>query len=79
MKKLILTIAGGIGKGILKPLPLSGIVTAVKEVKESKFEMQKVLKLGVYVLVGIGLWGLILGKITINDLMQIITALGVEK
>ena len=76
MKKLLFKIAGGIGKGILKPLPLSGIVTSIKEVKEAKFELEKVLKLAVYILVGIGLWGLILGKITIADLLQVIKALG---
>ncbi|HJY63373.1 MAG TPA: hypothetical protein VJ455_04390 [Ignavibacteria bacterium] len=77
MKKILLSIIGGIGKGILKPLPLSGIVTSIKEVKQSKFEMEKVLKLAVYILVGIGLWGLILGKLTLADLLQIIKALGI--
>ena len=77
MKKILLAIVGGIGKGILKPLPLSGIVTSIKEVKQSKFEMEKVLKLAVYILVGIGLWGLILGKLTLADLLQIIKALGI--
>ena len=76
MKKLILKIGAGIGKGIVKPLPLSGIVSAVKEAKEAKWEMEKVLKLAVYVLSGIALWALILGKITIDDLLLIFKALG---
>lgn len=77
MKK-IFSIIGTIGGGLIKPLPLSGIVTSIKEVKQSKFEMEKVLKLAIYILVGIGLWGLILGKITLEDLLQIIKALGIS-
>ena len=75
MKKII-SIICTIGGGLIKPLPLSGIVTSIKEVKQSKFEMEKVLKLAVYILVGIGLWGMILGKITLVDLLQVMTALG---
>lgn len=77
MKKLLLKIGAGVGKGIVKPFPLSGVVTAVKEAKESKWEMEKVLKLAVYVLSGIALWGFMLGKIKIDDLLLILKALGV--
>lgn len=76
--KRIFSLLKVIGNGAVKPLPLSGIITAVKEVRESKFELEKVLKLAVYLLVGIALWGFITGKITIDDLIQIINALGLN-
>lgn len=72
MKKLFVKIAAGIGKGIVRPLPLSGILTTIKEVKESKWETEKVLKLAVYILIGISLWAMILGKITVDELLEII-------
>jgi len=75
MKKLI-GLVSGLGKGLVRPLPLSGVLTTIKEVKESKFALEKVLKLAAYVLVGIALWALILGKITINDVVGLINALG---
>ena len=77
MKKLLLKIGVGVGKGLIKPLPLSSVVTAVKEAKESKWEMQTTLKLAVYILSGISLWALILGKITVADLLLILKALGI--
>jgi len=76
MKKLFSLITG-LGKGLVKPLPLSGILTTIKEVKESKWEFEKVIKLASYVLVGIALWGFILGKVTIEDLLAFIKAIGV--
>ena len=79
MKKIlsvVAKVATAFGKGAIKPLPLSGIITAIKEVKESKFELEKVLKLAAYLLVGIALWGFISGKITIDDLVTFISAIG---
>jgi len=76
MKKLFSLITE-LGKGSVKPLPLSGILTTIKEVKESKWEFEKVIKLAGYVLVGIALWGFILGKITVEDLLAFIKAIGV--
>ena len=40
----------------LKPLPLSGIVKEVKELKQSKFEKEKVIKVAMY-LIGDRLYG----------------------
>jgi len=76
MKK-VFSLLTGLGKGLVKPLPLSGILTTIKEVKESKWEFEKVIKLAGYVLVGIALWGFILGKVTIEDLLAFIKAIGV--
>ena len=76
MKK-VFSLITGLGKGLVKPLPLSGILTTIKEVKESKWEFEKVIKLAGYVLVGIALWGFILGKITVEDLLAFIKAIGV--
>ena len=76
MKK-VFSLITGLGKGLVKPLPLSGILTTIKEVKESKWEFEKVIKLAGYVLVGIALWGFILGKIIIEDLLAFIKAIGV--
>ena len=76
MKK-VFSLLTGLGKGLVKPLPLSGILTTIKEVKESKWEFEKVIKLAGYVLVGIALWGFILGKITVEDLLAFIKSIGV--
>ena len=76
MKK-VFSLLTGLGKGLVKPLPLSSILTTIKEVKESKWEFEKVIKLAGYVLVGIALWGFILGKITVEDLLAFIKAIGV--
>jgi len=51
---------------VLKPLPLSGIVKEVKELKQSKFDMEKTLKLAFYLIGGIIIWGVIFGKIDIT-------------
>ena len=80
MKKVLKLVGGlfkGIGKGGVKVLPFSGIVTAYKEVRESKWEFEKVVKLASYVLVGLGLWALIIGKLTIDDLIAFIKALNI--
>ena len=50
----------------LKPLPLSGIVKEVKELKQSKFEKEKVLKVIFYLISGSIVWAVILGKIDIE-------------
>ena len=50
----------------LKPLPLSGIVKEVKELKQSKFEKEKVLKVIFYLIGGSIVWAVILGKIDID-------------
>lgn len=50
---------------VLKPLPLSGIIKEVKELKQSKFNMEKTLKLAFYLIGGIIVWGVIFGKIDI--------------
>ena len=62
MKLPIALIKSVIGSG-LKPLPLSGIVKEVKELKQSKFDKEKVLKLAFYVIGGSIVWGVLLGKI----------------
>tara|TARA_Y100000310_G_scaffold89874_1_gene86977 strand:- start:49 stop:267 length:219 start_codon:yes stop_codon:yes gene_type:complete len=56
----------------LKPLPLSGIVKEVKELKQSKFEKEKVLKIAFYLIGGIIVWGVILGKIDITTATQLL-------
>ena len=75
MKKVFKVLKSVLG-GVTKPLPLVGIVKAYKEVRESKWEFEKVIKLASYVLVGIGLWAVILGKITIDDLILFVKSLG---
>jgi len=50
----------------LKPLPLSGIVKEVKELQQSKFEKEKVLKVIFYLIGGSIVWAVILGKIDIE-------------
>ena len=47
----------------LKPIPLSGIVKEVKELKQSKFDMEKTIKVAFYVIGGCVVWGVLLGKI----------------
>ena len=56
----------------LKPLPLSGIVKEVKELKQSKFEKEKVLKIAFYLIGGSIVWGVILGKIDITTATQLL-------
>jgi len=56
----------------LKPLPLSGIVKEVKELKQSKFDKEKTLKLAFYLIGGIIVWGVILGKIDITTATQLL-------
>ena len=55
MKKL------GIGllKGLVKPLPLSAIAKEVKEIRASKWEAEKVIKIGAYILAGLVIYGVI--------------------
>ncbi len=65
-----------VGKDITKPLPLSKVVEAVKDVRLAKFELRKVKSLLLYILSGVVLWALILGKITVNDLLVILKAFG---
>ena len=60
-----------IGSG-LKPLPLSGIVKEVKELKQSKFEKEKILKVVFYLIGGSIVWGVILGKIDIDTATQLL-------
>ena len=56
----------------LKPLPLSGIVKEVKELKQSKFDKEKTLKLAFYLIGGIIVWGVIFGKIDITTATQLL-------
>jgi len=56
----------------LKPLPLSGIVKEVKELKQSKFDKEKVLKIAFYLIGGSIVWGVILGKIDITTATQLL-------
>ena len=60
----------------LKPLPLSGIVKEVKELKQSKFEKEKVLKLAFYVIGGCVVWGVLLGKIDIETAKELFGLFG---
>jgi len=62
MKLPIALIKSVIGSG-LKPLPLSGIVKEVKELKQSKFNLEKTLKLAFYIIGGSVVWAVIFGKI----------------
>jgi len=59
---LIKTLIGS----TLKPLPLSGIIKEVKELKQSKFDKEKVLKLAFYLIGGLIVWAVILGKIDLE-------------
>jgi len=60
----------------LKPLPLSGIVKEVKELKQSKFDKEKVLKLAFYLIGGSVVWAVILGKIDMETAAELLTLLG---
>jgi len=60
----------------LKPLPLSGIVKEVKELKQSKFDKEKVLKLASYLIGGSVVWAVILGKIDIETAKSLLELLG---
>tara|TARA_Y100000310_G_C20663259_1_gene805987 strand:- start:1995 stop:2225 length:231 start_codon:yes stop_codon:yes gene_type:complete len=67
---LIKTVIGS----TLKPLPLSGIVKEVKELKQSKFDMEKTIKVAFYIVGGCVVWGVLLGKIdmeTAKGLMEL--------
>ena len=56
----------------LKPLPLSGIVKEVKELKQSKFDKEKILKIAFYLIGGSIVWGVILGKIDITTATRLL-------
>jgi len=60
-----------------KPLPLSGIVREVKELKQSKFEKEKVLKLVVYLIGGSIVWAVIFGKIDLDTAKQLLVLIGI--
>jgi|TARA_Y100000310_G_scaffold231605_1_gene234198 hypothetical protein len=75
MKLPIALIKSVIGSG-LKPLPLSGIVKEVKELKQSKFDKEKVLKLAFYVIGGCVVWGVLLGKIDIETAKELFGLFG---
>jgi hypothetical protein len=64
-----------IGSG-LKPLPLSGIVKEVKELKQSKFEKEKVLKIAFYLVGGSIVWGVLLGKIDMETAKSLFALFG---
>lgn len=71
--KLPLGLLKAVIGSTLKPLPLSGIVKEIKELRQSKFEKEKVLKLAFYIIGGCIVWGVLLGKI---DISQAETLLG---
>jgi hypothetical protein len=74
MKKLI-GLVTSLGKGAIKPLPLSGIIPAVKDVWKNKTNVSAWVKLASYILVGVALWGLITGKLTTDDLLAFVNAI----
>ena len=49
----------GLLKGLVKPLPLSKIIDEIKEVRASKWEAEKVVKIGAYVVAGVVIYGII--------------------
>ena len=75
MKLPIGLIKAVIGSG-LKPLPLSGIVKEVKELKQSKFDKEKILKLAFYVIGGCIVWGVLLGKIDLETASGLLELFG---
>ena len=77
MKLPIALIKSVIGS-TLKPLPLSGIVKEVKELKQSKFDKEKVLKLAFYVIGGSIVWGVLLGKIDLATASGLLELFGSE-
>ena len=74
--KLPLGLIKSVLGSTLKPLPLSGIVKEVKELKQSKFEKEKVLKLAFYVIGGCVVWGVLLGKIDISEAQALLGLFG---
>jgi len=60
----------------LKPLPLSGIVKEIKELKQSKFEKEKVIKVAMYLIGGSIVWAVIFGKIDMNTAKNLLELIG---
>ena len=60
----------------IKPLPLSGIVKEVKELKQSKFEKEKVIKVAMYLIGGSVVWAVIFGKIDMETAKSIMELIG---
>jgi len=75
MKLPIGLIKGIIGKG-LKPIPLSGILKEVKELKQSKFAKEKVIEMAMYVIGGCVVWGVLLGKIDLATAKTLLEVIG---
>jgi len=73
--KALNIIKGLIGSAI-KPLPLSGIVKEVKELKQSKFEKEKVIKIAMYLIGGSVVWAVIFGKIDMETAKSIMELIG---
>ena len=71
-----LSILKSVGNGVIKPLPLSGIVKHVTEMRETKIDAAKVVKLAAYIISGVIIWGVILGKITADDALKLIQIFG---
>lgn len=69
---LIKTVIGS----TLKPIPLSGIVKELKELRQSKFEKEKVLKVAFYIIGGCIVWGVLLGKIDISQAQALLGLFG---
>ena len=75
MKLPITLIKSIVGSG-LKPLPLSGILKEVKELKQSKFAKDKIIETVMYVIGGSIVWAVILGKIDTETAKELLTLIG---
>ena len=77
----VLKVIGGFVKkttntGLVKPLPLTGLAKEFKELKESKFEMQKVVRFGAYILGGAVIYGVIWRGLPVAEALELLKALG---
>jgi hypothetical protein len=75
MKLPIALIKSIVASG-LKPLPLSGIVKEVKELKQSKFAKEKVIEMAMYIIGGSVVWAVIFGKIDMETAKSIMELIG---
>lgn len=75
MKLPIALIKSVIGS-TLKPIPLSGLLKEVKELKQSKFDKEKILKLAFYLIGGCIVWGVLLGKIDLETAKTLLEVVG---
>lgn len=74
--KLPIALLKSVIGSTLKPIPLSGLLKEVKELKQSKFDKEKILKLAFYLIGGCIVWGVLLGKIDLETAKTLLEVVG---